>query len=98
MKKSFSVLMQDQPDTLVRLTGLLYRRGYLVENISAESSYEGKKVLIKMVIKNCKATNQLLQQIYKLCNVVAVEVLDLDPDSPDMLLLPTEDYCASPIQ
>lgn len=95
MKKSFSVLMQDQPDTLVRLTGLLYRRGYLVENISAESSCEEKKVLIKMVIRNCKATNQLLQQIYKLCNVVAVEVLDLESNSPDLLIPDDECYASS---
>lgn len=97
MKQSFSVLMQDQPDTLVRLTGLLYRRGYLIENISAESSSNEKKVLIKMVIRNCKTTNQLLQQIYKLFNVVAVEVLELEPESPDIMLIPTEQYCASSI-
>lgn len=74
MNQSFTIILKDQPDTLVRLTGLLYRRGYLVENLVVQPAIETNNVRVNISIRNCKTANQLLRQLDKLFNVVAAEV------------------------
>ncbi|NLP41204.1 MAG: hypothetical protein GX348_03245 [Veillonellaceae bacterium] len=74
MSQSFTIILKDQPDTLVRLTGLLYRRGYLIENLVVQPAAEASNVLVNISIRNCKTANQLLRQLDKLFNVVTAEV------------------------
>lgn len=92
MKKVFSIIALNQPDTLLRLTGLLYRRGYLIEKLSAEPSSEKNLVALNLVIDDSKKTTNLPQQLSKLVNVLSVEIIPLIDATPKTCL-DSQSYC-----
>ncbi|MDD4601142.1 hypothetical protein SDC9_82862 [bioreactor metagenome] len=75
MNQTFSIVLKDQPDTLVRLTGLLYRRGYLIENLVVQPVYENNNVQVTISLRNCSTTHHVLRQLDKLFNVVTAEAI-----------------------
>lgn len=75
MKQAISILLQKQEDSLVRLTGLFYRRSYLVESLSAVPTSQQGQIRVTAVISSAQETpRQLLNHVAKLIDVVSVEV------------------------
>lgn len=75
MTQVISVLLQRQGDSLVRLTGLIYRRGYLVESLLAVPDGEQGCIRVRAVVSNNNKTPaQLLHNILKLVGVIHAEV------------------------
>ncbi len=77
MKQFLSVVLKNQADTLVRLTGLCYRRGVLIESFSyaAESDSGNARV---MAVLNCgrPKAEQLRRQVSNLAHVVGASLSD----------------------
>lgn len=90
MTQVVSVLLQGQGDSLVRLTGLIYRRGYLVESLLAVPDGEQGCIRVTAVVSNNgKAPAQLLHNILKLVGVVQAEVRpDKDTIGPYTCCMP----------
>lgn len=82
MKTAFSILAHNQPDTLLRLTSLLYRRGYLIEKLSAKPSGEKNVVALNLIIDDSIKTTHLPQQLAKLVNILSVEIVPLIDTAP----------------
>lgn len=83
MKQVLSILLKNQPDALVRLIGVVYRRGYAVESLSVTPSQEATYACVQAVINDCSAsTNQLLHQVRKLVPVVSADILSADSILP----------------
>ncbi|WP_425060499.1 hypothetical protein SCACP_12160 [Sporomusa carbonis] len=74
MKQAIKILLRRQGDSLVRLTGLLYRRGYLIESLSVVPDSLQGHVQVKAVVTNSQAApRQLFSHVSKLVDVVRVE-------------------------
>lgn len=77
MKQGISILLQRQDDSLVRLTGLLYRRGYMIESLSSFPTNEQGHIRVTAVISGSQSTpRQLLSYLSKLFDVVSVDVFE----------------------
>lgn len=74
MKQGLSVLVHHRPDTLVRFTGLLYRRGYLLESLDLSQADQPGMSQITAVVEGADSEN-LLRHIRKLVEVVKAEPL-----------------------
>lgn len=72
MKQGLSVLVHHRPETLVRFTGLLYRRGYRLESLDLSQADQQGMSTITAVVEGADSTN-LLHHIRKLVEVVRVE-------------------------
>ncbi len=77
MKQFLSVVLKKQADTLVRLTGLCYRRGVPIESLSYVTETENGTVRI-MAVLNCgrPTAEQLRRQVSNLVNVVGASLSD----------------------
>ena len=77
MKQFLSVVLRKQSDTLVRLTGLCYRRGVPIESLSYATEPENGTVRI-MAVLNCvqPTAEQLRRQVSNLVNVVGASLSD----------------------
>lgn len=74
MKQAISILLEKQDDSLVRLTGLFYRRRYLVESLLVEPASQHDRIRVTAVISSSQETpRQLLNYVAKLIDVVSVE-------------------------
>ncbi|WP_170233179.1 ACT domain-containing protein [Sporomusa termitida] len=73
MKQGISIILKRQGDSLVRLTGLLYRRGYVIESLSVEPDSCQGHVQVTAVVTSQAAPRQLLSHVAKLVDVVKVE-------------------------
>lgn len=74
MKQGISIILKRQGDALVRLTGLLYRRGYVIESLSVEPDSCQEHVQVTAVVTNNQAApRQLYSHVAKLIDVVKVE-------------------------
>lgn len=83
MKQVLSILLKNQPDALVRLIGVVYRRGFAVESLSVTPAQEPTYACVQAVINDCSATsNQLLHQVRKLVPVVSADILSADTILP----------------
>lgn len=77
MKQFLSVVLKKQSDTLVRLTGLCYRRGVPIESLSYASETDTGTVRIMAVLDCGRPTaEQLRRQVSNLVNVVAASLSD----------------------
>ncbi|SDF02476.1 ACT domain-containing protein [Sporolituus thermophilus] len=75
MKHKVSILLARQDDSLVRLTGLLYRKGYVIESLSSGPTEEQGHIRVTAVISGIQKTPRLLMsQVAKLFDVVSVDV------------------------
>ncbi len=74
MKQGILITLKKQGDSLVRLTGLLYRRGYVIESLSVGPDSCQEHVQVKAVVTNCQAApRQLYSHVSKLVDVVKIE-------------------------
>ena len=76
MKQVLSVILKRQADTLVRLTGLCYRRGVAIESLSYAVTPQSGEVRFRAVLACGRpAADQLHRQIAKLIGVIGAEVV-----------------------
>ena len=75
MKQILSVVLKRQADTLIRLTGLCYRKGVTIENLSYVATPSTSEVSFRAVL-TCERTaaNQLYRQVSKLIGVIGAEI------------------------
>nr|WP_173813078.1 ACT domain-containing protein [Dendrosporobacter quercicolus]NSL49934.1 hypothetical protein [Dendrosporobacter quercicolus DSM 1736]SDM57082.1 ACT domain-containing protein [Dendrosporobacter quercicolus] len=79
MKQILSITLKNQPDALVRLVGVVYRRGFAVESLSVTPAPMPNYACVKAVVNDClPPSGQLLQQIRKLVHVESAELLPTD--------------------
>jgi acetolactate synthase small subunit len=77
VKQFLSVVLKKQADTLVRLTGLCYRRGVPIESLSYVTETENGTVRIMAVLDCGRPTaEQLRRQVSNLVNVVGASLSD----------------------
>lgn len=82
MKQILSITLKNQPDALVRLVGVVYRRGFAVESLSVAPALQPDYACIKAVVNDCSPpSGQLLQQIRKLVHVESAELISTDYDA-----------------
>lgn len=75
MKQVLSVVLKRQADTLVRLTGLCYRRGVFIENLSYTTAPHTDEVRFRAVLACGRpAADQLHRQVSKLIGVIGAEI------------------------
>nr|YP_009684611.1 acetolactate synthase 3, small subunit [Pseudopedinella elastica]QDR24697.1 acetolactate synthase 3, small subunit [Pseudopedinella elastica] len=70
---TLSVLVEDEPGVLGRISGLLSRRGFNIESLAVGASEKVDHSRMTMVF-NCddRIIEQVIKQLYKLINVVLV--------------------------
>ena len=77
MKQFLSVVLKSQADTLVRLTGLCYRRGVLIESLSYATEPNSENVRIMAVLKCGRpVAEQLRRQVSNFTHVVGASLSD----------------------
>ena len=75
MSHVLSVVLNRQEDTLLRLTGLCYRRGVPIEQLAFSPGEQVDKVCVRAVLVCEKAAaTQLQRHIAKLVDVVSAEI------------------------
>ena len=81
MKSTFSILSEDNPGVLMRIAGLIYRRGYNIESLSVgRTTRPGVSRFTIVVEGEDKVCEQILKQLSKLIEVI--EVRNLTKDGP----------------
>lgn len=75
MKNTVTILLRNRPDALVRLTGVLYRRGCVVESLSVAPDSQPGHARVTAVITGQPAAEQIICQVRKLIDVVAAEIV-----------------------
>ena len=75
MSHVLSVVLHRQEDTLLRLTGLCYRRGVSIESLAFSQGDQAGSVRIQAVLSCEKAAaDQLQRHVAKLIDVVSTEI------------------------
>ncbi len=75
MSQVLSVVLNRQEDSLLRLTGLCYRRGVPIESLAFSPSEQPGKVRIEAILSCEKsAADQLQRHVAKLVDVVSSEI------------------------
>jgi acetolactate synthase I/III small subunit len=89
MKYTFSILVEDEPGILTRITGLFTRRGFNLESITIGSSEKpGISRLTLIVPTEVDNADQITKQLYKLINVLKVEnITDVPSVDRELMLL-----------
>jgi acetolactate synthase-1/3 small subunit len=73
IKHTISVLVNDQPGVLQRVSGLFGRRGYNIESITVGPSEEsGLSRMVIVTLGDHKTVEQVSKQLYKLIDVIKV--------------------------
>ena len=73
IKHTISVLVNDQPGVLQRVSGLCGRRGYNIESITVGPSEDiGLSRMVIVTIGDHKTVEQVSKQLYKLIDVIKV--------------------------
>lgn len=73
-KFTLSVLVEDEPGVLSRISGLFARRGFNIESLAVGSSEKPGLSRITMVLAGDDRTiEQLIKQLYKLVNILHVQ-------------------------
>jgi acetolactate synthase-1/3 small subunit len=80
MKHAISVLVNDQPGVLQRVSGLFGRRGFNIESITVGASEEpGLSRMIIVTSGDNSTLEQVQKQLYKLIDVI--KVIDLSANA-----------------
>ncbi|MED4957457.1 acetolactate synthase small subunit [Paenibacillus sp. FSL R5-0527] len=80
MKHAISVLVNDQPGVLQRVSGLFGRRGFNIESITVgQSEEEGLSRMVIVTEGDDKTLEQIEKQLYKLIDVIKVVNLSSRP-------------------
>lgn len=81
MKSTFSILSEDNPGVLMRIAGLIYRRGYNIESLSVGRTSTPGISRFTVVIEGEEGVyEQIRKQLQKLIEVI--EVTNLTKDGP----------------
>jgi acetolactate synthase-1/3 small subunit len=79
-KHTLSILVNNQPGVLQRVSGLFGRRGFNIESITVGSSEEiGLSRMVIVTTGDDKTLEQISKQLYKLVDVIKVVDLSLNP-------------------
>ncbi|RMF24394.1 MAG: acetolactate synthase small subunit [Cyanobacteria bacterium J083] len=88
MKRTISVLVQDEAGVLSRISGLFARRGFNIESLAVGPAEKGGISRITMVVLgDDSAIEQLTKQLYKLVNVLKVQDITQIPAVERELML-----------
>jgi acetolactate synthase-1/3 small subunit len=80
MKHTISILVNNQPGVLQRVSGLFGRRGFNIESITVgESEEKGLSRMIIVTTGDEKTVEQVSKQLYKLIDVIKVVDLSSNP-------------------
>ncbi|HUV51397.1 MAG TPA: acetolactate synthase small subunit [Anaerolineae bacterium] len=75
-KHILSILVDNQPGVLCRITGLFSGRGYNIESLSVAETTDALVSRITLVTKaNAPVVEQIMKQLHKLINVIKVHEL-----------------------
>lgn len=79
-KHTISVLVNNQPGVLQRVSGLFGRRGFNIESITVgESEESGLSRMVIVTTGDDKTLEQISKQLYKLIDVIKVVDLSSNP-------------------
>jgi acetolactate synthase I/III small subunit len=79
-KHTISVLVNDQPGVLQRVSGLFGRRGFNIESITVgESEEKGLSRMVIVTTGDDKTLEQVEKQLYKIIDVIKVVDLSSNP-------------------
>lgn len=85
---TLSILLENQPTILPRITGLLTRRGFKVESLAIGSTeYSQLSRLILILPGNLRVIDQITRQLYKLLPIIKIQNLTHLPSIRRELLL-----------
>ncbi len=88
MKHTLFVLVEDEAGVLTRIAGLFARRGFNIESLAVGPTEQAGISRITMVVPVEERTiEQLVQQLYKLINVLKVEDITNTPSVERELML-----------
>jgi acetolactate synthase-1/3 small subunit len=79
-KHTISILVNNQPGVLQRVSGLFGRRGFNIESITVGESEElGLSRMVIVTVGDDKTLEQIQKQLYKLIDVIKVVDLSSNP-------------------
>lgn len=88
MKYTLSVLVEDESGVLTRIAGLFARRGFNIESLAVGPAEVTGISRITMVLPaDSRTIDQLIQQLYKLVNVLKVQDITKFPSVERELML-----------
>ena len=88
MKYTLSVLVEDESGVLTRIAGLFARRGFNIESLAVGPAETVGISRITMVLPaDSRTIDQLIQQLYKLVNVLKVQDITKSPSVERELML-----------
>ncbi|MCP1109065.1 acetolactate synthase-1/3 small subunit [Lachnospiraceae bacterium PF1-21] len=77
MKRAYSLLVDNNPGVLSRISGLFSRRGYSIDSITAGASTDPKYTRITIVASGDELIlEQIEKQVRKLEDVISIHVLE----------------------
>ncbi len=80
MKRTLSVLVEDEAGVLTRIAGLFARRGFNIESLAVGPAEQGGVSRITMVVPGDeREVEQITKQLYKLINVLKVQDISETP-------------------
>ncbi len=87
-KQAFSVLADNHPGVLLRMTGLFSRRGFNIDSLVACNTENPAVSRITIVVTGDEGIfTQVIRQLFKLEEIIKVEMLDIDDCTASEMLL-----------
>lgn len=87
-KQAFSVLAENNPGVLLRMTGLFSRRGFNIDSLVACNTENPAVSRITVVVSGDEGIfTQVIRQLFKLEDIIKVEMLSLDDCTASEMLL-----------
>ncbi len=87
-KQAFSVLADNQPGVLLRMTGLFSRRGFNIDSVVACNTENPAVSRITVVVSGDEGIfTQVIRQLFKLEDIIKVEMLSLDDCTASEMVL-----------
>lgn len=87
-KQAFSVLAENNPGVLLRMTGLFSRRGFNIDSLVACNTENPAVSRITVVVTGDEGIfTQVIRQLFKLEDIIKVEMLALDDCTASEMLL-----------
>ena len=87
-KQAFSVLADNHPGVLLRMTGLFSRRGFNIDSMVACNTENPAVSRITVVVSGGEDVfTQVIRQLFKLEDIIKVEMLSLDECTASEMVL-----------
>jgi len=88
IKQAFSVLAENNPGVLLRVTGLFSRRGFNIDSLVACNTENPAVSRITVVVTGDEGIfTQVIRQLFKLEEIIKVEMLDIDDCTASEMVL-----------